>query len=880
MFNQPPQTMFSKPTLLILLAFLPAGIFSQGVRGTIVDEQGNPLPNVSIYIPEERTGTITNINGNYEISLPRGEYDLVFQSLGFKQRTFNLTIRDTWIDIDLELEPQSYRLREVVINPSGEDPAYAIMRKAIGMAPYYLRQTREYEAEVYLKGSFRMDKIPKLLKNSFTISVNDNEVPLEEGRTYTMESMNEITFTAPDTFKHTVLASRTSFPAGDESTALGFINSSFYEPDNGMVISPLAPQAMRHYKFRYEGYFDEGNFEINKIKVIPKRKSQQLVSGYVYIVQDLWNLHSVDVTAEMFFGDIRVKQVFQPVSEKAWLPVTHQFDLDIAVMGVKAKVDYSGSVKYKQVKLNEELNIPSLLTSQTTNPEQSEEKKPAEEPQKDKTQQKLKELLTKDELTNREMMKMARLMEKESGEEDEPKSLELTNAYHMDVKKDSLKKDSSYWNAMRPIPLTAIEQESFAIGDSLTKTGTAKKDSAKKTSFFDKVASFSTFGRRFHLADSSVIVDYNGLIGLKNVNFNPVDGWNYKQSLNLRWYQDSIHRMTLIPEVAWAFSRDDVMWNVALSQTYAPLLRGEFDISAGDYTTDFKPHDIEIAPFTDMVASLFFKENYKRYFGQRYLNLQNGIDLANGLRWDISTKYEWLEPMNNNTNYSFFRKDENYYPNIPENNSTDAGAPGKQESFSWRTGLTCTPQYFYRIEKGRKIMSHSKYPTFRLFVEQGTKALDSDANYLLLEGGIEQKKEAGFFPALSWHASGGWFVRNDEMHFSHYKHFNASDIPVRMTDRPAFRLLNDYEASTNEWYAMAHLKYSSPYLLLKNLPVLSNRLWQESLHLDYLHTPQLRNYLQIGYSVDQIFMMGSIGVFAGFEDGHYRHWGISAVLAF
>ncbi len=133
MFNQPPQTMFSKPTLLILLAFLPAGIFSQGVRGTIVDEQGNPLPNVSIYIPEERTGTITNINGNYEISLPGGEYDLVFQSLGFKQRTFNLTIRDTWIDIDLELEPQSYRLREVVINPSGEDPAYAIMRKAIGI---------------------------------------------------------------------------------------------------------------------------------------------------------------------------------------------------------------------------------------------------------------------------------------------------------------------------------------------------------------------------------------------------------------------------------------------------------------------------------------------------------------------------------------------------------------------------------------------------------------------------------------------------------------------------------------------------------------------------------------------------------------------------
>lgn len=873
--------------LFLALAFfitLPIVTSAQGVRGTIVDEKGEPLPMASIYLPSERTGTISNTNGNYEIALDPGEYDLVFQSLGFRTRTFHLTIRETWLELDITLEPQSIQLREVVVNPSGEDPAYAIMRKAIGMAPYYLRQTNRYQADVYLKGSFRMDKVPRLLKNNLTISVNDVEAPVEEGRTYTMESMNEITFVAPDTFKHTVLASRSSFPAGDEATALGFINSSFYEPDNGMVISPLAPHAMRHYKYRYEGYFEDGEVEVNKIKVIPRRKSQQLVNGYVYIVQDLWNLHSIDVKAEMFFGDVGVKQVFQPVKEGAWLPVTHQFDLDVAMMGVKAVVDYSGSVKYKQVELNDDLEAPDFLQIATSESMEEEESEVPVEEEQTREQRKIETLLAKDDLNNREMMQLARLMEKASEQEEEDKSrdLELTSTYDMEVKKDSIQRDSSFWETRRPIPLTPLEQESFALGDSLAAVSAAKKDSASadEDGLLDKVAGFTTFGKRFFLADSSFMINYNGLIGLGNVNFNPVDGWNYKQSIDVIWKQDSVHRFQLFPEIGYAFSREALFGKVRGQQTYAPMLRGEFRFSAGEETADFKSSSYAVNPWTDMAASLIFKENYKRYFGRRFAEISNGIDLSNGLRWDLSASYEWMEPRINNSNYSFFNQDEDYYFNIPENEQLYFSHLEQQESFSWGTTLTYTPHYFYRVYKGRKIMSHSDYPTFLFSVKQGVPAFNSSADYLFLEGGVKQEKEAGFFPALSWAAHGGWFARNEAMHFSHFKHFNASTMPVRITGSPAFRLLDDYAASTNEWYFQGHLKYSSPYLLLKRLPVLSNRMWQESLHLDYLHTPLLRNYTQVGYSIDQIFFMGSVGVFAGFEEGDFEHWGISAVLQF
>ena len=871
-----------KFTILFFCTLLPAILFSQGIRGIVTDEQNTPLPNVSIYIPDLMTGTTSNLNGNYEIELPKGEYLVIFQSLGFKRREYKLTIRDTWVELDLSLEPQNFRLPEVVVNPSGEDPAYAIMRKAIDMAPYYLRQTKQYTAEVYLKGSFRMDKIPRLLRKSLTVKVNDTEVPLEEGRTYTMESMNQIHFIAPDTFNHTVLASRTSFPAGDESVALGFINSSFYDADNGMIISPLAPQAMKHYKFRYEGYFEEGDVEVDKIKVIPKRKSQQLVSGYIYIVHNLWNLHSVDLTAQAFWGTININQLFQPVEGNAWLPVTHQFDLDLKVMGVKAVVDYSGSVKYTDVALNDAINFAALTDSNPASFEEKPYKEPSEaEAKENKNKEKIDRLLSKNELSNREMMKLARLMEKETKEE-EPVSLEQTSTYHLDVKKDSIKRDSTFWNTIRPVPLTPIEHQSFVLADSLKASTHNSNDtiSWNKPGPVSKTLSLLTSNQRLYMADSTLTLDYKGLIRPGNLGFNPVDGWKYKQSFQLRWKQDSARQLIFTPEATWAFAREKLMWNATLTQNYAPLLRGLLSVEAGDQTSAFKPAEVDIAPFSDMVASLFFKENYKRYYGQQYVHVRNGIDLTNGLRWDFSAGYEWISPRFNHTNYSFFKKEEYYHFNLPENNAAKEIHLKEQNSLIWHTALTYTPQYFYRIEKGKKIMTHSRYPTFGIALTQGIKAMDSDADYLLLEASAQHMKETTLFPTFSWRLAGGWFVRNESLHFSQFKHFNASSIPVRITGGQAFRLINDYEASTNEWYAISHLQYSSPYLLLKNLPLLSNRLWQESLHVDYLHTPQLNNYVQAGYSLDQIFLMGSLGVFVGFEDGKYRHWGISAVLEF
>ncbi len=186
------------------------------------------------------------------------------------------------------------------------------------------------------------------------------------------------------------------------------------------------------------------------------------------------------------------------------------------------------------------------------------------------------------------------------------------------------------------------------------------------------------------------------------------------------------------------------------------------------------------------------------------------------------------------------------------------------------------------MHNGRKHMLDSKLPTFILSYKRGVKSVfKSISDYELISATIKQKREWGVFSSFNWSVSGGYFTRNSQMHFSQFRHFNTSKIPVVFKNlNNSFLLLEDYRYSTNERFLEGHISYATPYLLLKYLPFLSNRLWLENLYAHYLTQPQFKNYTEFGYGITQIFFMGSVGVFVGFEDGNYSRWGFRVAFNF
>ena len=80
-------------TLVLLLAIVALGqLKAQGIKGKIKDNEGNPLPFASIYVKQVGTGTSSNLEGDYELPLSNGTYDVTFQFMGYASQQSQIKV--------------------------------------------------------------------------------------------------------------------------------------------------------------------------------------------------------------------------------------------------------------------------------------------------------------------------------------------------------------------------------------------------------------------------------------------------------------------------------------------------------------------------------------------------------------------------------------------------------------------------------------------------------------------------------------------------------------------------------------------------------------------------------------------------------------------
>jgi hypothetical protein len=852
---------------------------AQNIKGLITDDKKQPIPFATIFIEKLQTGTNSNIKGEYEISVKPGSYKLIYRSLGYKQVVREVVVGNTASTVNIELPTEVYQIKELVVKKGDEDPAYPIMRKVIAWAPYHLNQVKHYKSDVYLKGTMVIDKIPGILKDKVSVGSDGKTDKIKTGDVYLGESVNEIVFDAPQKYEQRVKSAQTSLPnIGNESvTPIDFIKSSLYQPDLMDCISPCSPEAFRYYKFVYEGYFEEGGFVINKIRVDPKRKSQQLFSGHLYIVEQYWSIQSADLFNEQFWGTLKVSQLCVPMQNSAWLPVSYNFHFTFSMFGFKAQYRYASSVKYNDIEIDKKLTGPVITNKAIV---------AGSLPKRDSLSidTELQDLLAKDKLSFRDMRKLMKASRREQAKinPDTVKSLEIKPLQKLTVDSDARKRDSSYWVQNRAIPLTAEELKSYHKKDSIVQkaaSDTAKTaEKKRKQGIFGKVLSGFTVPSK----KSSFSVRYDGLIDLGGISFNTVDGWAYKQSFHVNWKVDSIHNLWISPELKYAFNRKELMGYFSSGYNYAPGRNGVINLNGGVKSMDFNQSK-GINSFENTVASLFFRRNYMKLFEGKYVNLNNQIDLANGLRLNTSVNFTEMRKLENHSNYSFFYRDQrDYTSNIPDNDFFIAEQPLKSRSFTFAAGLTFTPEYHYRMEGPKKVMVWSRFPTFNLNYKTAIAGVfDSNSKYHLVTGGVNQNIKLKYDASFDYGMQLGAFFNVDRIHFSEFKHFNTQQLPITLSNfEQSFQLLDFYRYSTSQRFIEGHVHYESQLLLLKYLPLLGFTRWSENLYFNYLSTPVLKNYTEFGYGLNNILLLANVGVFASFENGKYKSFGAKLSINF
>jgi len=108
------------------------------VSGTIVDNEGNPVPGAAVLLKDAvpPVGTVTDLDGNFWMEVPSKSSVLVVQVIGFSEQEFQVGNK---INFSIQLEPEATELNEVVVSAYGTQKRGTIVSAIETVEPTHIQ---------------------------------------------------------------------------------------------------------------------------------------------------------------------------------------------------------------------------------------------------------------------------------------------------------------------------------------------------------------------------------------------------------------------------------------------------------------------------------------------------------------------------------------------------------------------------------------------------------------------------------------------------------------------------------------------------------------------------------------------------------------------
>lgn len=857
--------------IFIWLLLFPAFTQAQVLSGRISAADGKPIAHASIYVPLLHKGTTANSDGDFLLPLPEGEHQVVVQYLGYAtyRATINLK-KDIQHRLDVVLQPQAMALPEVIVTASGEDPAAFIMRKAIALGPYYRNQLEEYNARVYVKGTGLPEKIPALLRPQL------KKDGIREGRYIVTETLSEIRYKRGQPLQTKVLSTRSS-GLGNEDVPMQFATLSLYNDING-VISPLSRDAFRIYRFRLEGTYLEEGRTVSRIRVIPRRKGQDVYSGTIMIREGSWNLQAVDLNVTSNLYDLNIRQVYHEVEPLVWMPVSHDYKVSIDALGGKGTFRYVATLSDISVRLNPQLDHKRFaammeageqeMAAINKNLESSGAVSASTTPKP--SNQRLEQLAAKENLSRSEMREMNRLIAMEARGNGRP-NLEI-KPRNTEISDSARLRTPDYWTNNRPVPLTAGEAESFGE-DSLTG---AKKDTLKRNPLLTQLL----FGKNNYKINGNTTFSHNGFADFSAIGFNTIDGLRWSQRIGLVHDFKRARRLKPFIDVSYAFARQAFNYSFETEFLSGPMSRTRWTVAAGRVTSDYNSTS-GIPPLINAVTTLFFGRNWMKLYEKDFASFSFTTDLINGLNVKASFEFADRKPIANHSTFAFYAPpNREFTPNFPPSFYQHPGLFDAHRASLASFIVSWTPEHYYRIRDGRKQMAYSRYPTFSLKYNAGLPELaGSDVQFMQWEFSMRHSVTRRLLGTLGYGFAAGLFTDTTSMRFQDFRHFRADPLLLGEEWRgEGFRSANYYAFSTNKPYAVLHAHLNSRSLIIKRIPSLALRGFGEQLRIAARFAVGSAPVIELGYGLTQLFFFADAEMFVATGSGLFQQAGFNVSI--
>lgn len=813
---------------LFVLLLLPFFALAQ-LSGTVRDEAGEPLPFASVYVRNSTNGTVANGEGQYRLLLTRGTYEVVFQYLGYQQHIENVTIGDKPVRLEVRMQPSNLELGEVTITT--DDPAVRMMREVIAKRRYYNSKVPDYSADVYIKGLVKLLDAPKKIMGKEIGNMGGVLDTNQQGVLYLSESVSKV-YTQGGKKKEVMVSSKVSGDQGgfsiNRSTLTEF---NLYDERINIdrdILSPLADNAFNYYTFKFLGRFkDENGYDICKIRVIPKRSVDPTFSGYLLVVDEQWNLAGLDLA-------LTGAAIKQPVLDT--LRIRQEF---VPVEKPDTWCMFSQLTQYEFKVMGFKFTgfFNGVFSNYDIHP-RFEEK-----------------------FFNKEVFK---------------------------IEKTASERDSTYWIAVRPVPLTDEESRDYVKKDSLK---TIWKSDAYRDSMDKKDNKFGPLelltGYTWRNTKRRISVGYPG--ATKWIQFNTVQGWllNVNPEYNRYDDDDRIRYWRVEGNLNYGFSETKLRGGLRVRRRLEGTLYRTAELSGGMTTEQFNSRE-PIGVALNGLYSLYGKRNYLKIYEKQFARAEWSQYLVPGLWFRADAEWARRNPLVNHSDFALNKKTKTEYtPNAPLTGGTEP-AFVSNEIFALSLLARVRIGEQYSSYPNYRDYESSEWPELVLVYRKAIRGVGgSDADFDYVQAQIRKSDiKLGLAGYSNIQLVAGAFLRDKNLSFMDLRHASGNQTwfgKPSNYDRTFF-LLPYYDYSTTRPFAEIHWQHHLQGWLLDKVPGLRKLNWKEVFGANFYYTdrtvsegilPEKLPYWEVNFGFENIgfkfFRPFRIDVAAGFfGTEHYR----------
>lgn len=685
----------------------------------------------------------------------------------------------------------------------------SILNNIFEFSPFYSKIVDEYKADLYLKGRVQVHKSNKLVRyipSMFRLEKGVND--------YIIESLSEMHYTAPDIYNRKVKAMSSTFPRnkGELTDLTDFLNLNIYSSSimTDKLLSPLDKESAKYYTYLLDSIVGNSDNQIYKIRVIPKFKGTQLVSGYIWVSDEIWTIREVYFEGKFDMIEFKLRNIMGEEGDEEFLPVKLNLDINFKFMGNHLEMNADAWVKYNMVQFYKG-------------------------GERRKSQKK--------------------------------HSHDLTEFYQLTSDSTEMTTDKEKFNSLRPIPLSPKEDSlylQYQLRQDTINLEQPVEDKGKKSAEF--------WGQLGDVLISSYNVNLAGLGSIKcSPLINPVmldyshsRGVSYRQRFKFNKLFPDDKLLRIIPQIGYNFTKKELYVKGDLEYLYWPEKLGSIEVNAGNGNRIYSSVVLDkLKALPD--SSLNFNEMDLDYFKDVYLNVFHNIEPVNGLFIKAGVSVHWRYLMDK-THLQL----KDFMTQAGGGMLQDLDIRSEYNSFAPRIRIEWTPNMYYYMNGRRKMNVGSSMPTFILDYERGFKGIfNSNDEHERVEFDVQQKIKLNQIRTISYRAGFGLFTKKDNIYFVDFVNFSRSNLPEGWNDEigGTFQLLDRRWFNSSRQYWRGHVAYESPFILLRPLNRWLGMIQQERLYGGLLFMPHLNPYVELGYGIGtHIF---DAGVFVSSINGKF-----------